>query len=149
MTRSRRLPGRRIPVDPELEARARSVEQARRRAAMTADMRRAKNAILARYARRMTPGGKRLMRCIPTQDERAGLVESRTTPGNTDKLIFDTRDQANACALEMTALTGVAMRPYHCPRHRPGRDGHWHLTTDGKAARRRKNRQLQQLREAS
>lgn len=81
-----------------------------------------RHAILDRYARRM-PSGKPV-RCFPPAAERDGKVPRVNTPGNDGKIIFDTREQAEACAAAFLAVGGVPQIAYRCNR---GKRGHHHL----------------------
>jgi len=135
---------RRIPVDPELEARARQVERQvreRERAERERELSAKRAAAVKRHARPLPPQNRQPMRCVPTQPEVVGVRDRIAPPGNDDKVIFDSRESANACAEELAALGGTRLRPYECPRHKPHKPPHWHLTTDGYAARRYKLRQ--------
>jgi hypothetical protein len=130
-------------VDRDLDARVQRVEKDRQDRAHRAQC----GLIVRRYARPM-PGHPKPMYCIPTQAERDGLVDRLPGSSQKDKVIFDTREAASACARALLEVGGVPQRPYACPRHRPSRPPHWHLTSDGQEARQLKNRQLRD-REAS
>ena len=94
-------------------------------------------AAIRRYARPCPPSGKP-MRCTPSAAEIEGVATRRSAPGNDGKVIYDSREDAEACAAELIALGAQPKRSYPCTRKSTG--GHWHLTTDGHAARRAKNR---------
>lgn len=83
------------------------------------------------------------MRCIPSRAELAGEAPRRNSPGNDGKVIYDSREVAEAAIAEMNALGWVPQRSYACPRKTT--NGHWHITTDGHEARRWKDRRAKQL----
>lgn len=91
--------------------------------------RKARRKILRRYAR-MREG--RPVFCGPSRLEK----EQRADYGiiRNGKVIFDTREQAEAAAAALLGLTGEMFRPYACPR---SRHGHHHLTHDRSPANRR------------
>lgn len=89
--------------------------------------------VLARYARLMRSGRPEV--CLPGRRE----VEERErqgagTAGSDGKVIYPDRDAAECAARELEALGGRAQRAYLCGR---SRRGHFHLTTDQVAERRR------------
>lgn len=62
---------------------------------------------------------------------KAALIEDR--PGGKPKIIYDTKEQAEAARIEFEALPqAVYLRAYPCQR---SLHGHYHLTTDGHAAK--------------
>lgn len=73
---------------------------------------------------RITTGGKPML-CTPTRAEKAGLAPRITDPGNDNKVIYDTREQAEACARTLEAIGLPLMHAYQCKR---GKRGHHHLT---------------------
>jgi hypothetical protein len=86
--------------------------------------------IAARHGR---PGRHGPVRCRPGAEElreRAQNITPRTArerPGSDGKVIYDTREAADAAAAEFAA-DGYPVRPYPCAR---SKHGHWHLTTEG------------------
>lgn len=112
----------------DLSPGGRSADDGRAHGQLT-DERAAAGEILRRYAR--TRGsGRRLVRCGPTNYEKA----MRDRYGNwshlpKEKIIFDSRERAQEAADALTALLGWnRQRPYACTR---SRHGHYHLTRDG------------------
>lgn len=90
--------------------------------------------VLARYARLMRSGRPEV--CLPgrreiQQRERLG---SGGAAGSDGKVIYPDRDAAECAARELEALGGRPQRAYLCRR---SRRGHFHLTTDQVAERRR------------
>jgi hypothetical protein len=82
-----------------------------------------RQAIIRRHARMRGP---KVSFCGESRLEREGRNYSfRTQPNG--KVIYDDREVAESAARELLALTGVAFRPYECPR---SRHGHHHLTQD-------------------
>lgn len=88
--------------------------------------------IVARFAR-LRASGKPVF-CTPSQAELSGRVPRVTKWGNDGKVIFDSFEQAEACARALEATGCRRQVPYQCQR---GTRGHHHLTHDGKAAPRR------------
>jgi hypothetical protein len=85
----------------------------------------ARREILCRHAR-LTRGGNPIF-CAPSRAERAGRVPLRQTRGTDGKVIYSTREAAEAAARELEALGARPLRSYLCGR---SRTGHFHLTTD-------------------
>lgn len=80
-------------------------------------------AIVRRHAR-LFPNGYPI-KC------RAALIEDR--PGAQAKIIYDDQEKAEAARIEFEELAGAPyLRAYACPR---SLHGHYHLTTDGHAAK--------------
>ncbi|MBN9756932.1 hypothetical protein Ae406Ps2_1763c [Pseudonocardia sp. Ae406_Ps2] len=94
--------------------------------------------VLARYARLMRSGRPEV--CLPGRreiEDRERLGASAT--GSDGKVIYPDRDAAECAARELEALGGRPQRAYLCRR---SRRGHYHLTTDAVAQRRRDPAQL-------
>lgn len=85
----------------------------------------ARSEVLHRYARLTTSG--RPVFCTPSQAEIAGVVALRQGRGTDGKVIYDTRETAEAAARELETLGARALRSYVCGR---SRSGHFHLATD-------------------
>ena len=85
----------------------------------------ARSEVLNRYAKLMRNG--RPVFCTPSLAELSGRVPPRQTRGTDGKVIYPTREAAEAAARELEALGSRALRPYVCGR---SRRGHYHLTTD-------------------
>lgn len=85
----------------------------------------ARSAVLHRHAKLMKNG--RPVFCTPSIAELSGLVPPRQSRGTDGKVIYPTREAAEAAARELEALGARALRPYLCGR---SRRGHFHLTTD-------------------
>ncbi|HVH20940.1 MAG TPA: hypothetical protein VNA11_00645 [Pseudonocardia sp.] len=85
----------------------------------------ARREILCRHAR-LTKGGNPIF-CAPSRAERAGRVPLRQTRGTDGKVIYSTREAAEAAARELESLGARPLRAYLCGR---SRTGHFHLTTD-------------------
>lgn len=81
--------------------------------------------VLNRYAR-LTKGGRPVF-CRPSRAEIEGRVLPRQSPGTDGKVIYSTREAAEAAAWELEVLGARPQRPYLCGR---SRGGHYHLTTD-------------------
>ena len=80
--------------------------------------------VVLRHAR-LTGRGRPTF-CSPTRAELTGTVHLRA--GGTDgKVIYPTREAAEAAARELEALGARSLRAYRCSR---SRRGHFHLTTD-------------------
>jgi len=79
--------------------------------------------VLCRHAR-LTKAGRPIF-CRPSRAE----VEGRALPrsGSDGKVIYSTREAAEAAARELEALGARPLRSYLCAR---SRGGHYHLTTD-------------------
>lgn len=95
-----------------------------RRADALADLAKAeRRAVLAKYAR-LTRSGSPVF-CTPSLAEREGLVPRKQAPAADGKPIFDSKDSADAAAVELQRLGASPMRAYQCKR---GTRGHWHLS---------------------
>lgn len=86
----------------------------------------ARGEILARHAR-LTRGGRPIF-CAPSRAEIRGAAIPRQTRGTDGKVIYDSREEAEAAARELEDLGARPLRSYLCGR---SRHGHFHLTTDG------------------
>jgi hypothetical protein len=85
----------------------------------------ARGEVLLRHARLASSG--RPVFCTPSRAELTGLVGPRAGRGTDGKVIYPTRETAEAAARELEALGARALRAYRCSR---SRRGHFHLTTD-------------------
>ena len=85
----------------------------------------ARREILCRYAR-LTKAGRPIF-CAPSQAELAGRAPQRQSAGTDGKVIYSTREAAEAAARELESLGARPLRSYLCGR---SRSGHFHLTTD-------------------
>lgn len=81
--------------------------------------------VLLRYARLATSG--RPVFCTPSRAEIAGTAPLRQSRGTNGKVIYGTREDAEAAARELEVLGANKLRAYRCSR---SRSGHFHLTTD-------------------
>ena len=81
--------------------------------------------VLHRHAR-LTRAG-RLIFCRPSRAEVEGRALPRQAAGSDGKVIFSTREAAEAAARELEALGARPLRSYICAR---SHGGHFHLTTD-------------------
>ena len=81
--------------------------------------------VLLRHARLASSG--RPVFCTPSRAELAGVVSPRAGRGTDGKVIYPTREAAEAAARELEALGARSLRAYRCSR---SRRGHFHLTTD-------------------
>lgn len=81
--------------------------------------------VLDRHAR-LTNAGRPVF-CTPSQAELAGVVALRQGRGTDGKVIYPTREAAEAAARELEELGTRALRSYRCGR---SRSGHFHLATD-------------------
>ncbi|GAA0926323.1 hypothetical protein [Pseudonocardia zijingensis] len=79
--------------------------------------------VLARHGR-LTKAGRPIF-CRPSRAEAEGRALPR--PGSDGKVIYSTREDAEAAARELEALGARPLRSYLCAR---SRGGHYHLTTD-------------------
>jgi hypothetical protein len=86
---------------------------------------RARSEVLHRHAR-LTNAGRPVF-CTPSQAELAGVVALRQGRGTDGKVIYPTREAAEAAARELEGLGARALRSYLCGR---SRSGHFHLATD-------------------
>ncbi|MDN5857962.1 MAG: hypothetical protein L0H84_05005 [Pseudonocardia sp.] len=85
----------------------------------------ARGEVVARYARLQRNG--RPVFCTPSRAELAGIVALRQGRGTDGKVIYESREDAEAAARELEELGAQAMRAYRCNR---SRGGHYHLTSD-------------------
>jgi len=81
--------------------------------------------VVLRHAR-LTGRGRPTF-CSPSRAEQAGVVNLRSGSGTDGKVIYPTREAAEAAARELESLGARRLRPYLCAR---SRHGHYHLTTD-------------------
>ena len=90
----------------------------------------ARSEVLHRHARLSKKG--RPVFCTPSRAERAGMVVPRQGSGTNGKVIYPTREAAEAAARELERLGARTLRAYLCGRS--GRDrsggGHYHLASD-------------------
>jgi hypothetical protein len=85
----------------------------------------ARGEVILRHARLMKSG--RPVFCTPSRAEMAGTARLRQTRGTDGKVIYSTREAAEAAARELEELGSNSLRAYMCGR---SRSGHYHLTTD-------------------
>jgi len=85
----------------------------------------ARSEVLHRHAKLMKNG--RPVFCTPSLAELAGRVPAKQSRGTDGKVIYPTREAAEAAARELEELGARALRSYVCGR---SRRGHYHLTTD-------------------
>jgi len=85
----------------------------------------ARSQVLHRHAKLMKNG--RPVFCTPSVAEMSGRVPPKQSRGTDGKVIYPTREAAEAAARELEALGARALRSYVCGR---SRRGHFHLTTD-------------------
>jgi hypothetical protein len=81
--------------------------------------------VVLRHAR-LTGRGRPTF-CSPTRAEQAGILSLKTGSGTDGKVIYPTREAAEAAARELESLGARRLRPYLCAR---SRHGHFHLATD-------------------
>ena len=81
--------------------------------------------VVLRHAR-LTGRGRPTF-CSPSRAEQAGVVNLRSGSGTDGKVIYPTREAAEAAARELEELGARPLRSYLCGR---SRNGHFHLTTD-------------------
>lgn len=86
--------------------------------------------VVLRHAR-LTGRGRPTF-CSPSRAEQTGVVNLRSGSGTDGKVIYPTREAAEAAARELEDLGARRLRPYLCAR---SRHGHFHLTTDRTAGR--------------
>lgn len=86
--------------------------------------------VVLRHAR-LTGRGRPTF-CSPSRAEATGVVHLRAGSGTDGKVIYPTREAAEAAARELEDLGARRLRPYLCSR---SRHGHYHLATDRAAAR--------------
>jgi hypothetical protein len=85
----------------------------------------ARSEVLHRHAR-LTKNGRPIF-CRPSRAEIEGSVLPRQSRGTDGKVIYPTREAAEAAARELEMLGARVLRSYLCGR---SRGGHFHLTTD-------------------
>jgi hypothetical protein len=85
----------------------------------------ARAGVLLRHARRTKDG--RLIFCRPSPVELEGRVLPRQDPGSDGKVIYATREVAEAAARELESLGAPPQRSYLCGR---SHGGHFHLAID-------------------
>jgi hypothetical protein len=85
----------------------------------------ARSEVLHRHAKLMKNG--RPVFCTPSLAEMAGRVPPKQSRGTDGKVIYPTREAAEAAARELEVLGARTLRSYVCGR---SRRGHYHLTTD-------------------
>ncbi|ANY05250.1 hypothetical protein [Pseudonocardia sp. HH130630-07] len=90
--------------------------------------------VLARYARLMRSGRPEVCRPGRREMEERERFGPGGAAGSDGKVIYPDRDAAECAARELEALGGRSQRAYLCRR---SRRGHFHLTTDQVAERRR------------
>ena len=81
--------------------------------------------VVLRHAR-LTGQGRPTF-CSPTRAEQRGAVFLAMGSGTDGKVIYPTREAAEAAARELETLGARRLRPYLCAR---SRHGHFHLATD-------------------
>jgi hypothetical protein len=84
--------------------------------------------VLVRHGR-LTKAGRPIF-CRPSRAEIEGRVLPRQNPGSDGKVIYSTREDAEAAARELEELGARPLRSYICAR---SQGGHFHLTTDSTA----------------
>jgi hypothetical protein len=85
----------------------------------------ARGEVLHRHAR-LTKSGRPIF-CTPSRAEIEGHMLPRQSRGTDGKVIYPTREAAEAAARELELLGSRLLRSYRCGR---SRGGHYHLTTD-------------------
>ncbi|MEQ3554427.1 hypothetical protein WIS52_28510 [Pseudonocardia nematodicida] len=90
--------------------------------------------VLSRYARLMRSGRPEVCRPGRREIEDRERGAANAAAGSDGKVIYPDRDAAECAARELEALGGRPQRAYLCGR---SRRGHFHLTTDLVAERRR------------
>lgn len=88
----------------------------------------ARSEVLHRHAR-LSKNGRPVF-CTPSRAEIAGVVAPRQSRGTDGKVIYSTREGAEAAARELEELGSRFLRAYLCGR---SRGGHFHLATDPSA----------------
>ena len=81
--------------------------------------------VVLRHAR-LTGRGRPTF-CSPSRAEQTGAVRLASGNGTDGKVIYPTREAAEAAARELQELGARRLRPYLCSR---SRHGHFHLATD-------------------
>lgn len=89
----------------------------------------ARSEVLHRHAR-LTKNGRPIF-CSPSRAEIDGVALPRQSRGTDGKVIYATREAAEAAARELESLGARVLRSYLCGR---SRSGHFHLATDTTAA---------------
>jgi hypothetical protein len=85
----------------------------------------ARSRVLHRHARLSRNG--RPVFCTPSRAELRGAVVPRQGRGTDGKVIYPTREAAEAAARELESLGARQLRAYLCGR---SRGGHFHLASD-------------------
>lgn len=85
----------------------------------------ARSEVLHRHARLSRNG--RPVFCTPSRAEIAGTAPPRQGRGTDGKVIYRTREAAEAAARELEGLGARCLRAYLCGR---SRGGHYHLAAD-------------------
>ena len=85
----------------------------------------ARSEVLLRHAK-LTRAGRPVF-CSPSRAELRGAVIPRQGPGTDGKVIYPTREAAEAAGRELEALGAHPLRAYLCGR---SRNGHFHLASD-------------------
>ncbi len=85
----------------------------------------ARSEVLQRHARLSNNG--RPVFCSPSRAEIAGTMVPRQNRGTDGKVIYSTREAAEAAGRELEGLGARNLRAYVCGR---SRSGHFHLATD-------------------
>jgi hypothetical protein len=93
--------------------------------------------VVLRHAR-LTGRGRPTF-CSPSRAETTGVVHLRAGSGTDGKVIYPTREAAEAAARELEDLGARRLRPYLCSR---SRHGHYHLATDRAAVARPVHRRI-------
>lgn len=88
-------------------------------------MAKARFRVIKTYARRQRDGMP--MKCEPGELERYGAKPRKNRVGNDGKIIYDTRESAEACAATLRERFGDRLYVYPCDR---SKTGHHHLATD-------------------
>jgi hypothetical protein len=115
------------PADPDFEAVLFGISVPEQVSHRVRDARRGD--VVLRHAR-LTGRGRPTF-CSPSRAEQTGVVHLRSGSGTDGKVIYPTREAAEAAARELEGLGARRLRPYLCAR---SRHGHYHLTTDRAAA---------------
>jgi hypothetical protein len=115
------------PADPDFEAVLFGISVPEQASHRVRDERRGD--VVLRHAR-LTGRGRPTF-CSPSRAEQTGVVHLRSGSGTDGKVIYPTREAAEAAARELEGLGARRLRPYLCAR---SRHGHYHLTTDRAAA---------------
>jgi hypothetical protein len=116
------------PADSNFEAAVAGISVPEQASHRVRDERRGD--VVLRHAR-LTGRGRPTF-CSPSRAEVTGIVQLRSGSGTDGKVIYPTREAAEAAARELEDLGARRLRPYLCSR---SRHGHYHLATDRTAAR--------------